>query len=200
MPIRDCPYIYNLTKTQQNNSEQVFQLLKNAHCGFDASENPKVLCKQTLQQQCFTSDGNEGIVPSKRCIYDDCKIIVCAGVCIAESACHIKYTDWTVLNHLETNKCGNNDTYVCCPLNKSGTKTSSLPLPGECGYQPLSRKIFGGKETDLDEFAWMGLLQYRTGNLLKQACSASLINQAFLVTAAHCADPVAVAAMGYTDL
>lgn len=89
---------------------------------------------------------------------------------------------------------------MCCVTKIEKTEEASLPLPGECGYHPFSRKIFGGKETELDEFTWMGLMQYKTGNTIKQACSASLINRKFLVTAAHCADPAAVKDMGYSKL
>lgn len=104
------------------------------------------------------------------------------------------------LSYSKENECGEDNTHVCCPVRKGDIKMAPLPLPGECGFHPLSRKIFGGKETELDEFAWMGILQYRRGNSLKQACTASLINREFLVTAAHCVDPGAVTAMGYTKL
>lgn len=86
-------------------------------------------------------------------------------------------------------------------MKKDEAKKVSLPLPGDCGYHPLGRKIIGGKATELDEFAWMAILQYKDGNgSLKQACSASLINREFLVTAAHCVDPATVEHWGYERL
>lgn len=61
VPIQDCPYIYNLTKHQHNNAEEVFQMLKKAHCGFDPPDNPKVWCEGIVQQKCLTPDGHDGI-------------------------------------------------------------------------------------------------------------------------------------------
>lgn len=69
-----------------------------------------------------------------------------------------------------------------------------------CGFDPFFKKIVGGMEAELDEFPWMAILQYRAGQTVKQACSASLITKHFLVTAAHCVDPEAVEAMGYSKL
>lgn len=200
VPIRDCPYIYNLTKHQLSNVEAVFQLLKKSHCGFDETRHPKVWCKQQIEKQkCLTADGSDGssFGTAQRVNINS----FLTGICTPKEKCLTDVSsEWITLGHSKENECGEDNTQVCCPPKKDETVEATLPLPGECGYHPFSRKIFGGTETELDEFTWMGLLQYRKGNTVKQACSASLINRQYLVTAAHCADPAAVKDMGYSKL
>lgn len=81
-----------------------------------------------------------------------------------------------------------------------GKKKTFNPEENECGYQPVVTRIFGGIEADIHEFPWMTLLQYSSRSGIKQACSASLINKQYLITAAHCADPRAIREMGYNKL
>lgn len=111
-------------------------------------------------------------------------------------------SEWITNSNSKENECGEDNTHICCPLDKQNQPqyVSVLPLPGECGYHPDSKKIFGGTEAELDEFSWMGILQYRRNAELKQACSGSLINREYLITAAHCVDPSAVKDMGYDKL
>ncbi|XP_034250850.1 uncharacterized protein LOC117651155 [Thrips palmi] len=55
-----------------------------------------------------------------------------------------------------------------------------------CGVD-LSQRIFGGNETDLDEFPWMALLQYRSARgQLGFYCGGVLISKRYVLTAAHC--------------
>lgn len=67
--------------------------------------------------------------------------------------------------------------------------SSVLPNPHkkECGVQTAESKIVGGNLTDLDEFPWMALLEYK--NVLDEVevkCSGTLINRRYILTAAHC--------------
>ncbi|KAG7204080.1 hypothetical protein KM043_001931 [Ampulex compressa] len=58
-------------------------------------------------------------------------------------------------------------------------------LPADCG-QDLSQRIVGGERTELGEFAWMTLLEYRKPNGRTTACGGVLINKRYVLTAAHC--------------
>lgn len=53
---------------------------------------------------------------------------------------------------------------------KSGLDTSAggggeLPGIGECGIDSLGQKIYGGKAAGINEFPWMALLEYKSGNI-----------------------------------
>ncbi|KAH8247130.1 hypothetical protein KR032_010672 [Drosophila birchii] len=63
-----------------------------------------------------------------------------------------------------------------------------LPQPPNCGGVAIKNRIYGGDDTDLNEFPWMVLLEYRrrSGNGLATSCAGSLINQRYVLTAAHC--------------
>lgn len=62
----------------------------------------------------------------------------------------------------------------------------ALPERPSCG-QDFSEKIYGGTTTKLNEFPWMALLQYANGTGHKSwACAGTLINNRYILTAAHC--------------
>lgn len=72
------------------------------------------------------------------------------------------------------------------------TSTNSEPSPDlfdnvNCGPTSTVNKILGGNDTDIDEFPWMALLQYRnsTGHFAF-ACGGMLINKRYVLTAGHC--------------
>ncbi|KAJ8673962.1 hypothetical protein QAD02_005224 [Eretmocerus hayati] len=74
--------------------------------------------------------------------------------------------------------------------NRPSQDTSHLPyvsnlLPTDCG-RDLSNRIVGGNVTELDEFPWMALLEYRKPNGKTTACGAALISRRYVLTAAHC--------------
>ena len=53
-----------------------------------------------------------------------------------------------------------------------------------CGQKTLSR-IVGGAEASVNEWPWMAALMYYN---VQQFCGGSLINDRYVLTAAHCID------------
>uniref|UniRef100_A0A182YKD4 CLIP domain-containing serine protease n=1 Tax=Anopheles stephensi TaxID=30069 RepID=A0A182YKD4_ANOST len=63
-------------------------------------------------------------------------------------------------------------------------------LPADCGIQ-YSDRIIGGERAQIDEYPWIALIQHRRKNGdLKFHCGGTLINQRYVVTAAHCINSV----------
>ena len=53
---------------------------------------------------------------------------------------------------------------------------------------PLSKRIFGGSATKIDQYPWLALLTYDRGPLFGKGfhCGGSIITKDFILTAAHC--------------
>ncbi|KAJ8674406.1 hypothetical protein QAD02_005668 [Eretmocerus hayati] len=67
--------------------------------------------------------------------------------------------------------------------------TSSLAkvMPKDCGGVGDGYRIFGGTETDINEYPWMALLEYeRPDGKQEVQCGGSLISDVLVLTAAHC--------------
>ncbi|XP_018569501.1 serine protease easter-like isoform X2 [Anoplophora glabripennis] len=95
------------------------------------------------------------------------------------------------------------NTKICCPsdpIDISGRNKEDPPppppdvlnhenlklLPEECGQINYDKKIRGGTEASLREFPWMALLAYNTDTGRQFKCGGSIINENYILTAAHC--------------
>lgn len=95
---------------------------------------------------------------------------------------------------LTSSRCGMDGRVplVCCvsPDSTTISTTSAPPSMAEsCGLD-YSDRIWGGNETDLDEFPWTALIRYRRSNgVLSFNCGGSIINSRYVISAAHCFNP-----------
>ncbi|KAG5896191.1 hypothetical protein JTB14_016965 [Gonioctena quinquepunctata] len=90
----------------------------------------------------------------------------------------------------------NQPTVTTAPAPRPGNQVESPPdvsshrnyrlLPEECGYLDSGDKIRNGINASLNEFPWMALLSYRSRSGPEFKCGASIINERYILTAAHC--------------
>ena len=78
--------------------------------------------------------------------------------------------------------------------------SSQDPLPGEMhkkgislapsralwSMPPVSDKIVGGSNAAIEDFPWQISLRINTGTSLSHTCGGSILNEEWVVTAAHC--------------
>lgn len=71
------------------------------------------------------------------------------------------------------------------------------PRLQNCGLQTGDNRIFGGVETNLDEYPWMALLRYQKAlGGFSYGCGGALIHSKFVLTAGHCLDPIILKSKG----
>ncbi|EDW95637.1 melanization protease 1 [Drosophila yakuba] len=100
---------------------------------------------------------------------------------------------------LQSSQCGyrNGQVLICCAnsriRNQQPTirpRTNLLPMAPNCGDN-FEDRVVGGKETGKREFPWMALIEYtKPGNVKGHHCGGSLINNRYVLTAAHCVSAI----------
>lgn len=51
----------------------------------------------------------------------------------------------------------------------------------------FAERVLGGNATDIDEYPWMAILEYKkNGKSAGHNCGGILINERYVLTAAHC--------------
>lgn len=98
--------------------------------------------------------------------------------------------------YLRKSNCGMNEEgrLVCCPLPRMlkarFSAPASLPAVGVCG-KDTSGRIVGGDIAQLDSFPWLARIQYYKPNKrFGFHCGGVLINERYVLSAAHCIQSV----------
>ncbi|XP_066971840.1 CLIP domain-containing serine protease B4-like [Macrobrachium rosenbergii] len=81
----------------------------------------------------------------------------------------------------------NNYQGFYCNIRVSSFTPSPVGGSCRCGIRQPRNRIIGGEETGINEFPWMALIRPSKG-----LCGGSLINENFVLTAAHCIDKSAL--------
>uniref|UniRef100_A0A1W7R7Y9 CLIP domain-containing serine protease n=1 Tax=Aedes albopictus TaxID=7160 RepID=A0A1W7R7Y9_AEDAL len=132
-----------------------------------------------LNQTCTTPSGSHGrCVPVKACNFITAII-------------RNKYASQDDKRHLYNFFCGylpgSRKVLVCCP---------ELRSEASCGRLTLENFILGDEETEPEEYPWTAMLGFQDFLGRKSySCGGTLINERYVVTAAHC-----VASMRYRKL
>ncbi|XP_011193844.2 serine protease easter [Zeugodacus cucurbitae] len=183
MLIQKCTELYN-TAIKSNLEEAEILFLRRSRCG-ELGKSILVCCPRSQQVKpetdCETPNGKKG-----RCI----SILECGSLLpLVKEDVSANERDYLIKS-----VCGQGTRQVCCP-DPPKNKRGELPLPPNCGKTSLAGRIFGGVATDIDEFPWTSLLIYTKPNGEKSFhCGASLINDRYVVTAAHCVSKEALPA------
>lgn len=129
-----------------------------------------------LNQECITPGGGHG-----RCVpVSSCKFAI--------SILRSKSFTQSDKIYLDQFRCGelpnSRKILVCCPELRSEER---------CGRLTLEDYILGGEETDPDEYPWTAMLAYEgISGRRSYGCGGTLINERYVVTAAHCVDALRV--------
>ncbi|KAL7729105.1 hypothetical protein ACLKA6_019926 [Drosophila palustris] len=165
-----------------------------------------LLCAVNAQQNCRNPNQNTGFCLS---IYD------CPSLIELLRQTSLSNEERNFLRDSQCNNGFGRMPYVCCTPDKNyadstattttttttttkrpqpttfnggnGEGESLLPREPNCGPSSFLDRIYNGNDTALDDFVWMALLEYRdrSGKLVLN-CGGSLINNRYVLTAAHC--------------
>ncbi|XP_041971603.1 phenoloxidase-activating enzyme-like isoform X5 [Aricia agestis] len=177
IPIDDCEKLKPLVKESAEQREY----LKQWTCGF-VDETPMVCCpNKASHERCVTFSGQPGTCkPLESCPFLRKKLET-----IPVSAANLEY--------VQRSRCDRSrENYFCCDeadLRHGNEKNESL-LPDRsakrCGVHNNSKnRIIAGKATAIDAYPWMGIIEYADSGR-PYLCAGSLINDRYVLTAAHC--------------
>ncbi|XP_071545890.1 phenoloxidase-activating factor 1-like isoform X2 [Panulirus ornatus] len=76
---------------------------------------------------------------------------------------------------------------VCCP--KPTTAPTTSLLPKDCGQGSVIDRIIGGEVVPINAYPWMAVFGYTGPQKLEYLCAGTVINEKYLLTAAHCVEP-----------
>lgn len=205
--LKHCPFALKLVETRRNDPS-VVKFLRFSHCGFQGRE-PMVWCN--MFEECSAPDGKKGKCTSVR----KCQSFLNK---IENTNIQVPNIERKHLNDFRCSTVYDPDIKVCCTdiapqgnredeNNKGVTEnhdvddrfssTSQNPHLKNCGMQSGDNRIFGGVETNLDEYPWMALLRYQQAlGGYSYGCGGALIHPRFVLTAAHCLDPIILKSKG----
>ncbi|XP_070509695.1 CLIP domain-containing serine protease B4-like [Chironomus tepperi] len=124
--------------------------------------------------QFATCKNNESCVPFREC-EKVIEILKKGSVLSSEDRTYMRQIQCKVENHIP---------YVCCQSNVN--LEDKLPKAPKCGMQ-FTNKIVGGREADIDEYPWTVQIYHKTEKgEIESFCGGVLINERYVLTAAHC--------------
>jgi len=82
--------------------------------------------------------------------------------------------------------CGSTSKFSAPMINKNADKDKLLPDRSYCGYQHSDDYFRNETATGINEFPWLAGLLYKYDKENRIRCSGTLINDRYVLTAAHC--------------
>ncbi|XP_039443000.1 CLIP domain-containing serine protease B9-like isoform X2 [Culex pipiens pallens] len=171
-----------------------------------------VLIPSSLQQKCMTPTRKNGLCvsihdcPSMLAFFGDrlltweerdfLRLSVCTGatsgrqpfVCCPDKAVRPSGTVGQPTTAYPPPVISTTDATAVDPTPRGEVAGGVLPDPrrNECGIS-IGMRIYGGEDADIDEFPWLAMLEYENfRGERKFSCGGSLVNNRYVVTAAHC--------------
>ncbi|KAF5305586.1 hypothetical protein FQA39_LY01677 [Lamprigera yunnana] len=140
-----------------------------------------VLYKEIITQ----NESAISFAQQSQCGYDS-KPLICCGTSayLAPSTTPIIFSLFTRAQEIVTEESEVNQSIIL-----QNFETKALPDRSICGLEKESVRVIGGKIAELDEFPWTAALEYESKLTHLNAgirCGGSLINNRYVLTAAHC--------------
>ncbi|KAJ8673960.1 hypothetical protein QAD02_005222 [Eretmocerus hayati] len=178
-----CQSLLDIIRAKGISSLEALSFMRASTCGYDG-ENPKVCCSRYNYESTVSTRPNHISRPRSTArpytlAYTTSKI---RPVTKAQSS--LIPERWT--QKPQTTAAPKLTQYIDKGNSKYSYTSPNFLLPNECGKEQPRNKIIGGDKTDLDEFPWMALIQYKSETEIINGCGGVLINARYVLTAAHC--------------